>query len=65
MAKKVYSVLNMDCASCALLIEAELEDAGIKCKCSYAKQTLEIEGEHEVNQVKEAVQKAGYDLATL
>ncbi|OGM33482.1 hypothetical protein A2803_04780 [Candidatus Woesebacteria bacterium RIFCSPHIGHO2_01_FULL_44_21] len=63
MAKKIYKVLNMDCASCALLIEAELEDAGIACKCSYAKQILEVEGEHDEKKVHEAVQKAGYELA--
>ena len=63
MPKKIYKVLNMDCASCALLIEAELEDAGIKCKCSYAKQILEVEGDHDQTKIKEAVQKAGYELA--
>ncbi len=53
----------MDCASCALLIEAELEDAGIKCKCSYAKQILEVEGKHQEEKIRELVQKAGYELA--
>lgn len=62
MTKKIYKVLKMDCASCALLIEGELEDAGIKAKCSYAKECLEIEGEHDTEKVKQAVQKAGYDL---
>lgn len=65
MKKKVYKVKNMHCASCALLIEAELEEAGIKSKCSYAKQSLEVEGEHEEERVKELVRKAGYDLTTL
>lgn len=63
MTKKTYKVLNMDCASCALLIEGELEDAGIKAKCSYAKQTLEIEGEHDKKKIHEAVKQAGYELA--
>ncbi len=63
MVKKVYKVLNMDCVSCALLIEAELEDVGIKCKCSYTRQILEVEGDHDQKKIKEAVQKAGYDLA--
>lgn len=60
--KKTYKVLKMDCASCALLIEAELEDVGIKSKCSYAKQILEVEGKHDKKKVHEAVKKAGYDL---
>ena len=64
MAKKVFKVKNMHCASCALLIEGELEDAGIKARCSYAKQTLEVEDEKADNKkIKEAVQKAGYELA--
>ena len=53
----------MDCASCALLIEGELEDAGIKAKCSYAKQTLEVEGEHDKKALHHAVKQAGYELA--
>mgnify|MGYP001572043898 FL=1 len=28
-----------------MLIEGELEDAGIRATCSYIKQTLEVEGE--------------------
>lgn len=63
MPKKTYKVLKMDCASCALLIEGELEDGGIKAKCSYAKECLEIEGEHDEKKIKELVKKAGYDLA--
>lgn len=59
---KVYKVLDMHCASCALLIEGELEDAGIKAKCSFAKQTLEIEDKHEQEKVKEIVKNTGYTL---
>lgn len=43
MSTKIYKVAGMDCPSCAMLIESELEDAGIKAKVSYAKETLEIE----------------------
>lgn len=60
---KTYKVLNMNCASCALLIEGELEDIGVKCKCSYAKQILEVNGKHDEEKIKEAVKKAGYKLA--
>jgi copper chaperone CopZ len=64
MGKKTYKVLNMDCASCALLIEGELEDAGFKGICSYAKQTLEVTGEHDEKKIKEVVKKAGYELSS-
>ncbi len=62
MAKKTYKVQNMDCASCALLIEGELEDAGIMAKCSYAKQCLEIEGEYDEKKVREVVKQTGYEI---
>ena len=41
--KKIIKIIGMDCPSCAMLIESELEDAGIKAKVSYAKETLEVE----------------------
>lgn len=62
MSKKIYKVNNMDCASCALLIEGDLEDAGIKCICSYAKQTLEVHGNHDEKKLREIVKKAGYEI---
>jgi len=40
---KVYKVKGMDCASCAQMIELDLEEAGIKAQCSFAKETLEVE----------------------
>lgn len=43
MKKKTYKVGGMHCTSCALMIESDLEDAGVKATCSYAKQTLEVE----------------------
>ncbi len=52
----------MHCASCASMIELDLEDAGIPCKCSYAKETLEIEVEHDKNKVIEIVKKSGYSI---
>ena len=41
-SKKIYKISGFDCASCATMLEMDLEDAGIKCKCSYAKETLEV-----------------------
>lgn len=52
----------MDCASCAALIEMDLEDAGIKAKCSYPKQSLEVEDGQDLKKVVEVVKKAGYSI---
>lgn len=63
--KKKYKVEGMHCASCAMLIEGELEDIGVSAKCSYAAQLLEVEIEPtQVSEdtIKEAVHKAGYKL---
>lgn len=54
----------MTCDSCAKMIELDLEDAGHVCKCSFSKETLEIENEHEVKELMEIVKKAGYTLLT-
>lgn len=53
----------MDCPSCAAMLECDLEDAGIKGKCSYAKSELTIEGEHEPEKVKKIVRGSGYSLS--
>lgn len=43
-----------------MIIESDLEDAGFKAKCSYAKQILEIEGSTDDKKIKEIVKNAGY-----
>lgn len=60
---KVYKIKGMDCPSCAAMLECDLEDAGIKGKCSYAKSELTIEGEHEPEKVKKIVRGSGYSLS--
>jgi len=60
--KKVYKIKGMDCTSCAALLEMDLEDAGFKASCSYPRETLEIEGDHDIKKVEEAVKKSGYNL---
>jgi len=60
--KKVYKIEGMDCASCASLIEMDLEDVGIKASCSYPKETLEVEGVHDIKKIEEVVKKSGYNL---
>jgi len=58
---KTYKIKGMDCPSCAMLIESELDDKGINCKCSYAKETLEISGEV-VEEVVKIVSDLGYKI---
>lgn len=55
MKKKTYAVEGMHCTSCAIVIESDLEDIGVRASCSYAKQTLEVEYDEE---------KASEDLIT-
>ena len=64
MNKVKYKISGMDCASCAAMIEIDLEDAGIKASCSYPKETLEIEGAHDTKKVIEIVRKSGYSLVS-
>ncbi len=62
MTKSIYKIHGMDCVSCASLIEMDLEDAGIKASCSYPKETLEVEGDHDEKKVIEIVKKSGYSV---
>lgn len=65
MTKKNYQVKNMHCPSCALLIEGDLEDAGIKASCNYAKASLEVEfdeGKIGEKKIIETVKASGYQL---
>lgn len=59
---KIYKIKSFDCASCASLLEMDLEDAGIKAKCSYQKESLEVEGEHDPKKIVEIVKKSGYSI---
>lgn len=68
MVKKTYKVSGMHCPSCAMLIEGELEDAGMKATCSYVKQTLEVEFDGQPPgeaRVKEVVGNAGYRVVDI
>lgn len=61
---KKYKVENMDCESCAMLIECDLEDQGFKAKCSYKKQNLEVElkTEKDHEKIVKIVKNTGYDI---
>lgn len=63
MVKKTYKVKGMDCASCASILELDLEDAGVKAICSYPKETLAVEfdpGKVKEEEIKKLVKNAGY-----
>ena len=65
MVKKTFKVTGMDCTSCAMLIESDLEDVGVKASCNYAREILEVEyDEQKVSEdkLKEVVKSSGYDL---
>jgi len=66
MTKKTYKINGMHCTSCVLMIESDLEDAGVKAKCHYAKQTLDVEfDEKKTNEKKinEIVKTTGYTIS--
>ncbi len=65
LKNQIYKIKGMDCPSCASLLELDLEDAGIKTKCSYPNSTLEIEGEHDSKKVIETVKKSGYSVSPI
>ena len=63
MTKKTFNVQGMHCTSCALMIESDLEDAGINAKCSYVKQILDVEFDEKKiveKTIIDVVAKAGY-----
>lgn len=62
--KKTYTIKGMDCASCAQMLELDLEDAGIKASCSYSKEELQVELKDTADdeKVKEITQNSGYLL---
>lgn len=65
MKKKTYKISGMHCASCAMVIEGELEDVGVNARCSYAKETLNVEfdpAKVSEKQIEEVVAKSGYSV---
>lgn len=65
MSKAIYKLTGMDCASCATMLECDLEDAGCRAKCSYSKSILEIEGPHDLKKITEVVKKSGYSVSPI
>lgn len=62
--KKTYKISGLDCPSCVSLLEIDLEEAGIKAKCSYQKGSLEVEFDDKLDESKvfSLVKKSGYQI---
>lgn len=63
IVKKKLKIDGMHCTSCAMTIDFDLEDLGVKSKTSYAKQECEVEfDENKVKlpQILKTVEKSGY-----
>lgn len=63
MTTKKFSVPDMHCNACVLLIEGELEDLGTKAVCDFPKQTVHVS--YDQNKITErdiaqAIKKCGY-----
>jgi copper chaperone CopZ len=65
MTKKVFKIKDMHCTSCAMAIEMDLEDAGIKAKGNYPKAVVEVEYDEKKYQNKDIIaliKKSGYTV---
>ncbi len=64
MKKIILKIDGMHCSSCAMNIDFDLEDLGVKsAKTNYAKQVTEVEFEEEKLKLPEIlaqIQKTGY-----
>lgn len=63
--KKKYAVSGMHCTSCAMMIEGELEDMGVVAKCSFVKQTVDVEFDPKKTteeEIKKVIRALGYLL---
>jgi copper chaperone CopZ len=64
MIKKTYKIKGMDCPSCAVSLECDLECLCKSAKCNYAKSTLEVVfgSIDQEKKVFETVKRAGYKI---
>lgn len=64
MKKLKFKIEGMHCVSCAMNIDFDLEDLGVKnVKTSYAKQECEVEFDEEKikpQQIMDQIKKTGY-----
>lgn len=62
---KKYKIEGMNCASCAKMIELDLEDAGIKASCNYSQGLLEVDKNAQENNLRKVLEKNGYKIKPL
>lgn len=62
MAKKTYKVEGFECVSCATMLELDFEDAGLTCKCDFAKRTITVDEETDVKKVLSVISESGYKI---
>ena len=65
MTTKQLILKGMHCVSCSLLIEGELEDAGVQAKANYAKQTVDVTYDAKnitEEAIRKIIQKLGYEV---
>ena len=63
--RRVYHIKGMDCTSCAMVIEMDLMDRGVKANCSYTKEILDVEFDNKKiteEEIKKIVKQSGFDL---
>ena len=67
MTKKTFKIKGMHCTSCAMVIESDLEDAGVKARCNYASEFLDVEFDDakvSVDKIHSVVKQSGYELVS-
>jgi copper chaperone CopZ len=63
--KKIFCIKGMHCNSCAMMIENELEDRGIKSKIDFANEKAEVEFDEKKiseKEIKKIIEKLGYNI---
>lgn len=68
IVKKKLKVEGMHCTSCAMNIDFDLEDIGVKSKTNYARQECEVEfDEEKINKQKiiQTIKKTGYTVVNV
>ena len=67
IVRKKFKISGMHCSSCAMIIDFDLEDIGVKSsKTSYTKQETEVEFDEEKMELKQIINKikeAGYKVS--
>lgn len=65
MVRKSLKLSGLHCASCAMLVEGELEDIGVKAACNWPKEIVDVEydeGAIKDKDIKDAIARAGYSV---